>query len=381
MKLKNTKIVLAFKKDGRLTQAKLNISKDYIDYLDINENSKKVKIIYENNQFSLEKLKDSDIIENIERRDQNNNLLFFQTSKELTYSKAKLYKDKEYFSFKLFIPFAIIEAMKIFKENQNILIQMKEKKLIINQSKNNQEGKMKGKIITFKVNKGGVGKTFLTTQFGHTLAIYGKKVLILTSDSQNNVLNFLYKGKVEFKKGLKAEVKERGTGELYKLRSEKSGGELYFLPLEDNNFSTTFPNNLKKYLQQIREEYDFILIDSVPTLKLDKTFLDCSDKVIIPCYCDDVTINGVLNLLEEIDLEKVLAIMINRFEKTATQKKYLEKLKKALDGKDILFPEPIPKMSFVEKMLDNKKSIWEYKNQSTAKLQDIIAEVLIEIIE
>ena len=129
MKLKNTKIVLAFKKDGRLTQAKLNISKDYIDYLDINENSKKVKIIYENNQFSLEKLKDSDIIENIERRDQNNNLLFFQTSKELTYSKAKLYKDKEYFSFKLFIPFAIIEAMKISKENQNILIQMKEKKI------------------------------------------------------------------------------------------------------------------------------------------------------------------------------------------------------------------------------------------------------------
>ena len=51
----------------------------------------------------------------------------------------------------------------------------------------------KGKVIIIKVNKGGVGKTFLTVQLGAGLASIGKKVLILTSDSQNNILHYTFK--------------------------------------------------------------------------------------------------------------------------------------------------------------------------------------------
>ena len=58
------------------------------------------------------------------------------------------------------------------------------------------------KVFLYKVNKGGIGKTFLTAQTGHGLALLGKKTLILTSDSQNNILNFMSKEKVEVKKGL-----------------------------------------------------------------------------------------------------------------------------------------------------------------------------------
>ena len=60
-----------------------------------------------------------------------------------------------------------------------------------------------GKVITIKNNKGGVGKTFITTQLAAGLAYGDKKVLILTSDPQNNVFNFLFKGDKTFKKGLK----------------------------------------------------------------------------------------------------------------------------------------------------------------------------------
>ena len=45
-------------------------------------------------------------------------------------------------------------------------------------------------IFTVKVNKGGIGKTFFTVQIGHGLALQGYKVLLITSDSQNNILHY-----------------------------------------------------------------------------------------------------------------------------------------------------------------------------------------------
>ena len=45
-------------------------------------------------------------------------------------------------------------------------------------------------IILIKANKGGVGKSWITLQLAHGLALENKKVLILTSDSQNNVPGF-----------------------------------------------------------------------------------------------------------------------------------------------------------------------------------------------
>ena len=89
-----------------------------------------------------------------------------------------------------------------------------------------------GKIISIKNNKGGVGKTFFTAQLASGLAYLEKKVLILTSDSQNNLFNFLYDESKQFKNGLKEEVKN-GTGEYFRLRDN-----LFFLPLEDNKFSS-----------------------------------------------------------------------------------------------------------------------------------------------
>lgn len=46
------------------------------------------------------------------------------------------------------------------------------------------------KIILIKANKGGVGKSWIALQLAHGMSRLGKKVIILTSDSQNNILDY-----------------------------------------------------------------------------------------------------------------------------------------------------------------------------------------------
>ena len=117
-------------------------------------------------------------------------------------------------------------------------------------------------MITVKVNKGGVGKTFLSVQIGHGLALNQKKVLLLTSDSQNNILDYSFKESniPEFKDGLKSFVKGN-KGDIIKLRKN-----LDFIPLENNKFSPQFLNELPSFLEKMKEEYDFVIVDSIPTM-------------------------------------------------------------------------------------------------------------------
>ena len=52
-----------------------------------------------------------------------------------------------------------------------------------------------GKIIQIKVQKGGLGKSFITATLGHLLAITENKVLILSTDSQNSIYDIFTKEK------------------------------------------------------------------------------------------------------------------------------------------------------------------------------------------
>ncbi|MGL5050145.1 MAG: ParA family protein [Cetobacterium sp.] len=230
-----------------------------------------------------------------------------------------------------------------------------------------------GKIIAIKNNKGGVGKTFLATQIATGLSYLENKVLILTSDPQNNVFNYLFRGEKSFRKGLKAEVLKR-DGEYFRLRTD-----LYFLPLEDVKFSNQFLKELPLFLERMRSEFDYIVIDSIPTLKIDEIFLKESDSVIIPNFANSVTLEGVLNLLKTIDTNKVTAIVTNNYKDTKIQKEFYSMLKNELENYDILVTDPIKNLSFIEGMLEEKKTIWEYQNKSATEVQKILIAIISEI--
>lgn len=362
-------VSLAYKKDNRLTQARVNFSKDILSLFSFSEKNKKIKIIYSNKQIEISSLKKHENVKDIIKK-HNNNLIFLQTFKNLAFEKVgNKHTDKVYYSCKLFIPLPIIKALEITKNNNTMKLNIINNKIILTLKEENYKMN-KGKIYTIKVNKGGIGKTFLTAQLGHGLSLLEKKVLLLTSDSQNNIFNYLLKGDKNFEQGLKSEVMD-SNGEYFRLRKN-----LYFLPLENNRFSANFINQLPIFLESLKKEYDYILIDSVPTLKIDSTFLECSDKIIIPSYCDEVTIEGILNLVEEIDVQKIHSILINRYRNTKTQNKYLDELKSITKDTDIIFPNPIPQLAFIEEMLDKKKSIWEYSNKQAIEVQETLLDIL-----
>ena len=107
-----------------------------------------------------------------------------------------------------------------------------------------------GKVITIKNNKGGVGKSWLTLQLAHILSnIYNNKVLVITSDSQNNVM--LYAGvDIEFKDGLESWL-NKGDGDMVALREN-----LFYIPLADSNFKRGFDKKLKNLIEDLKNKYD-----------------------------------------------------------------------------------------------------------------------------
>lgn len=228
-----------------------------------------------------------------------------------------------------------------------------------------------GKIITVKANKGGVGKTFISTQLGHGLSLLKKKVLLLTSDSQNNILDYTFgDNPPEFEKGFINYVL-KGDSDLIRLREN-----LFFIPLEESVFPNQFLQKLPAVLEKLKEEYDYIIIDSIPTMKLDATFVELSDHIIVPCYCDRVTVNSILNVIEEAGINKIHTIIVNRFKKTSGQKKFHEYLKTQLEGTGIIFPEPIPETYQIEKLLEKGKTIFESNTKLISGVQDSLIDII-----
>ncbi|MGL5718559.1 MAG: ParA family protein [Paraclostridium sp.] len=229
-------------------------------------------------------------------------------------------------------------------------------------------------IISIKNNKGGVGKSWLTFNLGHGLAMMGKKVLILTSDSQNNILTFAGFELRDYK-GLESLVLKNDC-DVLRIREN-----LYYIPLADNNFSQKFREKIKKKILDLKNEYDYILIDSVPTLAVDKEFQEISNKIIVPSYMDDVSILGIDNMLKNtVDKNKILAIVPNRFNNTKNERDRYVELKKILEGNKILLTNPIKQTSFVGDLIAKNKTVWDSDSKKIEEtcmtLQIILKEIL-----
>lgn len=275
---------------------------------------------------------------------------------------------------KINIPLGILEDFGVSLDKENYISYfLNNNKLIIKlESEEKREKKMIeniGKILTVKVNKGGVGKTFTTVQLGAFLALNHKKVLLLTSDSQNNILDYTLGKTLEFDKGLKAFVKGE-QGEIIKLREN-----LFFIPLESSKFASQFLIKLPDFLDKMKKEYDYIIIDSIPTMAVDTVFVKNSDKVIIPTFCDRVTVEGVINVIQETGADKILAILINKYENKKIQNIFKQEIEEALKNTDILFLKPIKNTSEVENLLYKGKTIWESNNKKIIEIQDIFIQI------
>ena len=225
------------------------------------------------------------------------------------------------------------------------------------------------KVILIKANKGGVGKSWITLQLAHALALKNKKVLVITSDSQNNILDFAGV-ETDAPLGLDEWLKN-GDGGFIELRDN-----LNYIPFHSSVLSEDLEVRFESFINAMKKEYDYIFIDSTPVLNLDKKFIELADEVVIPTFLDQVTLGSIAILMDQIKPKsKVKAIIPNRAGRTKLEKDYYSKLMEFVSNR-ILLTIPIKQSAFVSKVIDQGKTIWEYKSREAAVLQKLLSEVL-----
>src|SRR5690625_4350920 len=151
---------------------------------------------------------------------------------------------------------------------------------------------MSCKVIAVMTNKGGVLKTSLTTNIAGVLAERGKKVLIIDSDNQGNVgVSFglnpdeydssIYNVLLENMSIKEALVKVHSNIDVVVANDDMNDFELNVL-INFKEYDNLF-NMLETPIEEIKGEYDYILVDTAPNLGLTNgNVLAVVDEVIIP---------------------------------------------------------------------------------------------------
>lgn len=360
------KIGLFYKKNGSFNNAVLTVDKTITKSLDIDKDDNNIVLSFADGVITLKK---GFAEEEKEEKDIHGDVVNYV--KNTTVNFSKVYKDKDYYVAKLNIPFSIVNTLKIEKDNNEVNITTGKGVVTIDRKERI------GKVYTLKVNKGGIGKTFLTVQLAHGLAMQGKKVMILTSDSQNNIIDFTVpeskQKKITLEKGLRSWVMT-GKGEKIELRKN-----LDFIPLESSLFTQRFLEKLPIFIEHLKREYDYVLIDSIPTMKIDTEFVKCSDKIIIPAFCDIPTMKGIINVIEEAGINKIKGIIINLYRSTVTQKEIMNKLKNIIEETDVVFPNPIKETSIIETLVKKGKTVWESRAKTVEEAQNSLLDIIMEM--
>ena len=169
-----------------------------------------------------------------------------------------------------------------------------------------------GKIISFTNQKGGVGKTTTCVNLSAYLAAMGQKVLILDLDPQGNATSGVG---VEKHKGLKT-IYDLIDGEspIDEVIIQTQIDGLDIIPstvdLAAAEISLVSLSNREKIIKEIlgnvKEYYDFIMIDCQPSLGLlTVNALTASDSVIIPMQCEFYSLDGITQLMNTLRLVKL----------------------------------------------------------------------------
>jgi chromosome partitioning protein len=159
-----------------------------------------------------------------------------------------------------------------------------------------------GKIISFANQKGGVGKTTSAINIAASLGILGYKVLMVDLDPQGNATS----GVGIAKKTLKATAFDMLTTDatassvILKTQFEN----LWLVPTQTSLARAEYELSeaeqgefvLKKKLDEVRDQFDYIIIDCPPSLgMLTVNAATASDGIIIPMQCEFFCIGGTLS--------------------------------------------------------------------------------------
>lgn len=166
-----------------------------------------------------------------------------------------------------------------------------------------------GRVIAIASQKGGVGKTTTAINLGACLAQESRRVLIIDMDPQGNASSGLgingndqktttYEvliGQAEAKDAIQPTA--LANLDLLPTGQRLSGAEVELVGMMARE------GRLRGCIEKIREEYDFVLIDSPPSLGLlTVNSLTAADSVLIPLQCEYLALEGLTQLIGSVRL-------------------------------------------------------------------------------
>lgn len=242
------------------------------------------------------------------------------------------------------------------------------------------------KVIAIANQKGGVGKTTTTLSLGVALASEGKKVLLIDADPQGNLTTCLgYKEQddipVTLAHLMQAEMYDVDINYENAVLHNKENVDL--IPSDiglsaielslNNTMSREFI--LKNVLSKVKDNYDYVLVDCMPSLGLIPiNCLAASDEIIIPVQSQYLAVKGMTYLFDTIKKVnktinpnlKVKGILVTLVDKRTNLSKSIKgELKEAYGNKIKIYDTEIPLAIKTAEASLKGQSVFEYDKNGT----------------
>ena len=166
-----------------------------------------------------------------------------------------------------------------------------------------------GKIIAVVNQKGGVGKTTTAVNLTAALHALGKKVLLCDFDPQANATSGLGLNKRKLKHSVydvvvngvpaKEAIVSTDYGCILPATADLAGAAVELITMPEPH------KQLKNTLDQVKNDYDLIFIDSPPSLEmLTLNGLAAADGILVPVQCEYYALEGLTDLMNTLRMVK-----------------------------------------------------------------------------
>ena len=255
------------------------------------------------------------------------------------------------------------------------------------------------RVIAIANQKGGVGKTTTTSNLGIGLAKQGKQVLLIDADAQGSLtasLGFSEPDKLEVTLAtvLGAVINDEEIEPDYGILSHGEGVALMPGNIELSGLEVSLVNVMSRelvmraYIEQVRDRYDYILIDCMPSLgMITINAFACADSILIPVQAAYLPVKGLQQLIKTIgkvkrqinpklEIEGILLTMVDS--RTNYARDISAMLKEAYGSRVRIFENVIPMSVRAAEISAEGISIYEHdpKGKVASAYYSLTEEVL-----